>query len=201
MTELSRPKGLFIAFEGCDRAGKSTQIDLLSTHLKQKNVQCMTISFPCYATPIGKILKKKLKSGGNAVEMSLLFTANRYEMQQIIKHYLNSGIHILCDRYKDSGRAYGVASELDDRWLRKCDEVNIEPDLVIYIDIDAELASERPNYGKGGIYEQVEFQKRVREHFHKLITDKWLVIDGNQYNYVIVHMNLVKKLKEKLIIV
>jgi len=190
-TNKRKKRGLFITFEGCDRAGKSTQVEMLNTMLNEQGIPCIKIAFPCYDTPVGKLIKEKLQSGGNGVEMHLLFVANRYEFQKRIKNYLNDGINILCDRYKDSGRAYGLATGIPDKWLVKCDSVNIDPDYVIYIDVDAEIASKRTDYGDGGIYERVSFQKTVREHYRSIANDNWICVDGNTNNVLNIHLDIV----------
>jgi len=54
----------------------------------------------------------------------------------------------------------------------------IAPDLVIYLDVQPEKASERGGYG-GERYEKVEFQKRVADHYHSLRDSTWKIVDGS----------------------
>lgn len=191
-------RGKFIVFEGCDRSGKSTQIDILYTMLNNTGIPCFKIAFPYYDTPIGKLLKERLMAGGDPAEMHLLFVANRYELQNTIFQKLNDGITVLCDRYKDSGITYGVASGLDEDWIRDCDSINMEPDYVVYIDIDPLEASKRADYGNGGIYEEVEFQQIIRTYYLTLIEDNWIVIDSNGKNIVDLHAEISYKLLNKV---
>lgn len=187
-------RGYFIVLEGCDRAGKTTQIKLLKEHFIKKNIACINISFPHYDTDIGQLIKQKLHNGNtNPHELHLLFTANRYELQSHIKHYIESGITILCDRYKASGIAYGAEHQTDFSWFQHCDDINYDPDIVVYLDIHPDINSKRHDFGNGGIYEKYTVQQRVRENYLKLITDNWILINANQPIQTI-HTDIIKSL-------
>jgi len=190
-----RKQGLLITFEGCDRAGKSTQIELLNIMFNNNGHHCVKMAFPCYDTAIGSLIKDKLKNGGDPAEMHLLFVANRHEFQQKIKDHLANGINVLCDRYKNSGLVYGLAEGLSDKWLTKCDVINIDPDYIIYIDVDPEIAACRADYGNDCTYERVPFQKIVREQYLKLISNNWIVIDGNNPDPHEVHEDICDAVK------
>jgi dTMP kinase len=74
-------RGAFILIEGLDKAGKSTQCDLLAKSLDSLGHPVLHLRFPDRTTPIGQMIDAYLK-GGSEVEdhvIHLLFSANRWE--------------------------------------------------------------------------------------------------------------------------
>ena len=71
------------------------------------------ISFPNRESESGKLLDSYLKNmKGQTMSneaIHLLFAMNRWEMKSQILELLNSGTHVICDRYAFSGVAYSVA--------------------------------------------------------------------------------------------
>lgn len=187
-------KGKLIAFEGCDRAGKSTQIKLLNEYLNGQGINAVKMAFPDYSTQIGQIIKEKLKQNCDQTEMHLLFVLNRRELQDKIKYYINNGTTVLLDRYKHSGRAYGFVNGLDENWLIECDKVNIDPDYVFYLDINPEIACGRVDYGKDCIYENIKFQKGVRDYYTALcmVYTNWIVINCQKKSIDNIHKEIVE---------
>lgn len=65
-------------------------------------------------------------------------------------------------------------------WCKAPDQGLPQPDLVLFIDLPAEVAQARAGYGEER-YEKVEFQRAVRKNFDLLLeTGTWRVVDGNQ---------------------
>ena len=98
--------------------------------------------------------------GDEAVHV--LFAMNRWEAKDVMVEKLTSGSHIVCDRYAYSGVAYTAAKGLDFDWCLNADRGLLEPDLIIYVDIDLETAKNRGGYGEER-YEKIEFQEKVRD--------------------------------------
>lgn len=170
-----RSRGLFIVFEGLDRSGKSTQCSLLRDALKQKNHSvCEDIwRFPDRQTPIGKMISAYLSGATEGARVDdhalhLLFSANRWEKIASLEPILASGTHIVADRYAFSGVAYSVgAKALDWTWSLEADRGLPAPDLVIFLDIDPNLAAKRGQYGQE-IYEKLSIQQAVADAFRKV---------------------------------
>ena len=92
-----------------------------------------------------------------------------------MKELLESGTHIICDRYWYSGVAYSAAKGMNFEWCQWADKGLIEPDLVIYLKANPEALSKRANYGQER-YERVEFQRRVKDSFEKLFWEQNKVV-------------------------
>lgn len=73
-------RGAFIVFEGIDRCGKSTQVDLLGKALNAKNIR-----FPDRTSAIGVMINSYLVSATNMNDQAihLLFSANRWEAVEV----------------------------------------------------------------------------------------------------------------------
>ncbi|UKK02170.2 thymidylate kinase [Theileria orientalis] len=163
-------RGKFIVFEGIDRSGKSTQIKLLSQKLVEENIKTQIITFPNKKTPIGRILGDYLRSRDENIPkqaLHLLFSANRWEVMDNIKKVLESGTHVITDRYAYSGISYSVGAEgLNFDWCKIPDKGLIQPDVVFYMDIEPEQTTSRGDFGVE-IYENIEHLKSVHQAFKK----------------------------------
>jgi len=108
----SKSRGYFILFEGLDKMGKSTQIQLLHEKLNSMNISNAVYAFPNRTTPIGQLLDKYLKKEIELDTRSahMMFVANRWEFYDEMKRKLDDGITLLVDRYSDSGIVYSCAN-------------------------------------------------------------------------------------------
>ena len=81
MAAQQQPRGAFIVFEGADRAGKSTQCQMLVDHLAAQGVAVERWCFPDRTTAIGKMINSYLTSQSEIDDAAvhLLFSANRWE--------------------------------------------------------------------------------------------------------------------------
>lgn len=86
-----------------------------------------------------------------------------------VEQTLNSGTHIVCDRYAFSGIAFTASkpSQIPFEWCRTPDISLPAPDLILYLDISPNKAKERGGYGEER-YEQEEMQTRVREVYRRM---------------------------------
>jgi len=109
-------KGKIIVIEGIDKAGKTTQANLLLRKFKSK---CVKFDFPDYTTPIGKEIKQFLDGKrvySDQVKMMLL-SANRWEKKTEIDRVIAKGTTIIMNRYYQSNLVYGVSKGLELDWL------------------------------------------------------------------------------------
>ncbi|KAG2392351.1 hypothetical protein C9374_012603 [Naegleria lovaniensis] len=180
---MAQTRGAFIVFEGLDRCGKTTQTNLLLNFLKSKYSQVHETAFPDRSTDIGKLcdayLRNKNNMNDNAIH--LLFSANRWDKMAWVEKTLLAGEHIVCGRYAYSGVAYSAAKGMDRNWCKAPDVGLIEPDLVIYLQVDASVASSRKEYGMER-YEKEKFQQLVKDQFEALFENdkKVKIIDASK---------------------
>lgn len=143
--------GFFLAFEGPDGSGKTTQIKALAQTLTQAGYSVLATREPG-GTEIGEKLRSLvLEQGQGEVDPhteALIFAASRAaHAHQKIRPALQAGSIVLCDRYIDSSAAYqgagrglGVQAIQDlSRWATS----NLLPDLTILLDLPLELGRQR----------------------------------------------------------
>jgi dTMP kinase len=148
---MSIAPGRFIAFEGGEGAGKSTQARLLAEALRARGLTVVVTREPG-GTPGAEAIRELLLappgSGWPAEAEALLFAAARADhVAHLIRPALARGDWVVCDRFVDSSRAYqGGAGGLSDdaiRALHQFGSGGLRPDRVILLEADAEALAER----------------------------------------------------------
>ncbi|KAE8750365.1 hypothetical protein FOCC_FOCC002924 [Frankliniella occidentalis] len=175
-------RGALIVFEGCDRAGKTTQCKMLVDALNKRNIRAEYMNFPDRSTAIGKIisdyLTKKIELPDKAVH--LLFSANRWELEPIIRNKLASGVSLIVDRYSYSGVAFSAAKKgMDLKWCWNPEIGLPEPDAVLLLNLKEEVSSKRGGFGQER-YEVSDFQRKVKSNYISLKTPLWQFIDADK---------------------
>jgi dTMP kinase len=186
------PSGLFIAFEGGEGAGKTTQARLLAIWLREQGFDVVTTHEPG-ATKIGMRLRAMLldtsHAGMSAQAEALLYAADRAEhVASVIEPGLAKGAVVITDRYLDSSLAYQGAG----RGLR-ADEIGRLnrwatggrlPDLTILLDMPPEVGLGRRTASADRMEsEPHEFHCRVRAGFLALARadpGRYLVVDATR---------------------
>lgn len=167
-------KGKFIVFEGGEKSGKSTQLNLLHQYLLSKNLDVVLTREPggknsVIAEKIRSLILDKEHTAMHARAELLLFLAARAQhIEEVVKPALASGKVVLCDRFDGSTFAYqGAARHLDLMEIKKMNDWakdKLEPDLVIYLDITPEQAETRDRLYKVDRLdaEKKDFHEKVR---------------------------------------
>ncbi|MFE7237352.1 dTMP kinase [Streptomyces sp. NPDC057580] len=184
--------GFFLALEGGDGAGKSTQVEALAEWIRAKGHEVVVTREPG-ATPVGKRLRSILldvSSAGlsNRAE-ALLYAADRAEhIDSVVRPALERGAIVISDRYIDSSVAYqGAGRDLSpteiariSRWATS----GLVPHLTVLLDVDPETARERFTEAPDRLEsEPPEFHARVRSGFLTLAAadpTRYLVVDAGQ---------------------
>ena len=143
--------GVFIAFEGGEGAGKSTQARLLEAMLQQRGY-CPVLLREPGSTGLGEYLRQYLVAGQSltpAAEL-LLFEAARAElMSEKIAPKLAAGAVVISDRFAGSTVAYqGYGRGLDlerIKWLNDFATGCRYPDLTFLLDVDPVIGLRRVN--------------------------------------------------------
>ncbi|XP_026453408.1 thymidylate kinase-like isoform X2 [Papaver somniferum] len=173
------PRGALVVLEGLDRSGKTSQASGLLTYLEGQGLSAELWRFPDRNTCVGQMISSYLsnKSELDDRTIHLLFSANRWEKRTLMESKLRSGTTLIVDRYSYSGVAFSSAKGLDIEWCKGPEKGLLAPDLVAYLDVPPEKAAERGGYG-GERYEQLEFQKKVAQHYEMLHDLTWKTVDA-----------------------
>lgn len=147
--------GRFIALEGGEGAGKSTQARLLAEALRERGLDVVITREPG-GTPGAEAIRSLLLHGvegdegvsWNPCAEALLFAAARSDhVHRLIRPALATGAWVVCDRYLDSSRAYqgggGGLSEDDITVLHRIGSDGLLPDLTLLVEVTPESAVER----------------------------------------------------------
>ena len=169
-----------MCLEGINGSGEGTHANLLVKKLREEGYKVSSVSFPDYATPIGKEIKEFLRGERDfsPVVRQFLYAANRWERKADIEGWLREGRVVVANRYSPSGLAYGLANGLDLDWMMNLERGLPSADVVIVIDVPVEVHFQRTK-GKD-IYEvDGAFLERVRSAYLELAKKfKWKVVDG-----------------------
>jgi len=180
----SQPRGAFIVFEGADRAGKTTQCQMLVEHLQAQGVDAELWRFPDRTTAVGKMINSYLTSQSDIDDAAvhLLFSANRWEKREALLAKLRAGTTLIVDRYAYSGVAFTAAKGtpgLDVAWCKAPDAGLPAPDAVFFLHLSAEAAAARGGFGEER-YERPAFQEAVLKQFEALKGPEWNMVDAGR---------------------
>lgn len=186
-------RGIFIALEGGEGAGKSTQAKLLIEHLKDSHPGLeVVVSREPGGTKAAEALRNVVLNpefeGLAPRAEALVFAAARGDhAAHVIRPGIARGALVLLDRYLDSSVVYqGIARGLGEEeveFLSLWATENLQPDLVIVIDVDPQTAMSRFTERDRLESEPLEFHQRVRQGFldrAKKHPERFVVIDGNR---------------------
>lgn len=180
--------GLFIAFEGGDGAGKSTQVRRLAAAFEAAGREVVVTRQPG-GTPLGQALRDLVLHGDHmsARAEALIFAADKAQhVEAVIRPALERGAVVITDRYADSSIAYqGAGRDLgveEVRALQMWAVDSLRPGLTVIVDISAEEGRRR----RGAVHDRLEsegdaYHEAVRRNFLDLAAaEEWryLVVDG-----------------------
>lgn len=187
------PEGVFIAIEGIDGAGVTTQARHLQQNLEDELEEKEKLE---YTLPLAEAdvaatngpphthLTKEPTDGpaGGQIRMALserleldpetialFFATDRKDhIEQKIQPLLDDGYVVITDRYYLSSYAYqldGVGGDL--QWLQQINKKSISPDLTVLLDVEVETAKDRREKSRPGkeLFEDDPTLKNVRENY------------------------------------
>ncbi|MBM3177020.1 MAG: dTMP kinase [Bacteroidetes bacterium] len=167
-------QNLFIAFEGIDGSGKSTQAEMLAAWMESTGRKVWRTAEPT-KRPVGKMIRD-IFSGKQIADQKViagLFVADRLD------HLLNeddgmllklkNDFCVITDRYYLSSYAYhSVHMDMD--WVIQANAMSarlLRPDVHIFIDVPPEVSMQRIQSSRSEteMYENLENLKKVRETY------------------------------------
>jgi dTMP kinase len=183
--------GTFVALEGGEGAGKSTQLRLLEAWLRERGHDVVVTREPG-ATAAGARIRELLLDPGSRLSPraeAMLYAADRAQhVAEVVRPALERGAVVVTDRYVDSSLAYqgaGRALERDEvKRLSTWATGGLKPDLVVLLDVDPAVGLRRAGDAPDRIEaESLDFHQRVRQGFLDLAggdPDRYLVVPAEQ---------------------
>ena len=182
-------RGMFIALEGGEGAGKSTQAKLLGQWLTDMGHDVVLTREPG-GTTVGAALRAILLDHDTGAlsprAEALVYAADRAEhVEALIQPALAAGSVVVTDRYVDSTLAYqGAGRSLGATELEQLAQIatgGLRPHLTVVLDIDPV-----DGLGRAGDHDRIEaepldFHQRVREQFLALAAadpDRYVVVSA-----------------------
>ena len=190
---------LFVAFEGPEGAGKTTQVDRLTAHLAVCGISALRTREPG-GTPLGHAVRSLLVSpdgpplSGKEEALLLAFDRLRH-VEEVIRPALARGEVVVTDRYADSTLAHqGFGSGVpmaDLEWLIRYATGGLAPDVTVLLDVDVVVGIERRHAAyQVGLGEfnridgrELEYHRRVRDGYLTLARRdpaRYLVVDASE---------------------
>ena len=209
--ELGRGAGgYFIAFEGGEGTGKSTQAAMLAEALRERRCK-VVVTFEPGATSVGRRLREVLLDrssvGMSSRTEALLYAADRAQhVTEVVRPALSDGAVVITDRYVDSSLAYQAGGrDLDEheiRHLSRWATRGLTPDLTVLLDVDPAVGLSRAT-GPGDRLEAeaIAFHERVRERFLDLARrgrNRYLVMDVSTADADAVHALVLQRVLDEI---
>lgn len=172
-------KGLFIVLEGPDGSGKSTMAKMIAQYYQDAGREIVFTREPG-GTKISEKIRDIILDNNNTemayMTEAMLYAASRAQLvSEFIKPNLEKGKVVISERYVYSSIVYqGIARNLG---IQRVKEINdfaidgLEPDLVLFFDINPEKALNRKlSQGNGDRLEneKLDFHKRVYEGYKEI---------------------------------
>jgi dTMP kinase len=200
--------GIFIAFEGGEGSGKSTQAKLLKGWFEEEG-KTVTLTREPGGSTLGKDLRKILLAKETGVisprAEALLYAADRaHHVFSVIKPALERNEVVITDRYFDSSIAYqgagrtlasGEVARIS-RWATE----SLYPTLTIILDQPANIGLKRKKNADRLESESIDFHDRVRQEYLQLASidpERYLVIDARR-PITEIHAEIVSRIQELL---
>jgi dTMP kinase len=202
MSASSPRRGLLIAVEGIDGAGKTTQVRLLAEALQRAGESVVTSREPTDG-PWGRKLRESASTGRLSPEEELqAFINDRTEhVRNVIQPALDAARIVVLDRYYYSTIAYQGSRSGDVEEIRQeMERIAPQPDIVFLLDVSppetlrriSESRNEQPNE-----FEKLETLTRVQQAFNAIRDARIVRIDARR-PIADVHKQVIEELTKRL---
>jgi len=180
-------KGIFIAIEGIDGAGKTTQVNMIKNEFQKRGFPVSIFKEPT-DSKYGKLIKEIAIKGRDNIapkdELQLFIKDRIFDCKTNILPALKRKELVILDRYFYSNMAYQGALGLNPIEIKKENEkIAVIPDLVIILDCAVKIGLSRIKHNRGDIpnhFEKEEYLEKVREIFLKMNDTNVQIIDASR---------------------
>ena len=203
---MSKKRGFFIVFEGPDRSGKTTQINLLFEFLKKKGFDVVLTREPG-GTVVGEKIREIILDPLNVMsplcELFLYEAARAEHVYQKINPSLGDGKIVLCDRFTIATEVYqGYGRGIDIGIIKTLNNIatsGIKPDLTICFKIKKDDYIKRKRENSDRIEKEDTFIETIFNAYEMIYSNKddIFIVDGSLDIYEI--HEIIKKEVLKLI--
>jgi dTMP kinase len=177
---------VFIALEGIDRSGKTTQAELLVDALGPDTLLVREPGGTAAAERIRDVLADPALELDPIAELMLFAAARADLVTQVLRPAIEAGRDVVCDRFADSTLAYqGVGRGLGAEPVEQLNRLatgGLEPELTVLLRIEPEVAARRGGLGDDRFErEGIEFQRAVAGAYDEIARrnpDRVAVVDG-----------------------
>jgi dTMP kinase len=191
-------EGKFIALEGIDGSGLTTQAHTLAGWFRGQGQRCRLTKEPSEG-PVGALIRlvvqKRLRELAQQDDLdhwlALLFAADRVDhLTNVIVPTIRNGIHVITDRYYLSSFAY-QGLKIDFEHLSAMNGRCRRPDLTVFLDVPVEVCKERIDQERSqnrwgtDLYEEPDKLAQVRRRFFEAMDylkahgDRIEIVNGN----------------------
>jgi len=201
-------RGVLIAIEGIDGAGKTTQSRLLVEKLKETGYSAIWLHEPTdgkWGQKIRDLAKNGRHNTTPEEELNFFYQDRIEDVQNNIKPKLNEKSIVVMDRYYFSSVAYQGARGLNGEYIeKKNEEIAPVPDVLVILDISPTDSLKRiratrqdgPNH-----FEKAKYLEKVRKLFLQNFSNReyTIIVDGNgNHSEKEIFSNLWAKIQPKI---
>jgi dTMP kinase len=167
---------MFIAFEGLDGSGSTTQARLLAERLQRTGRAVLVTKEPTSSNPVGLLIREALQHRWEVSPeaLQLLFCADRAEhLRTEVLPALKDWQIVITDRYLFSTIAFGSWGVTDMEWLKQLNRLFPLPDLTLLLKLDPEECIKRIE-SRGTefeLFEKAEKLKAIWQNYEKIQGD------------------------------
>ncbi|MBC7793592.1 MAG: dTMP kinase [Clostridia bacterium] len=178
-------RGKFIALEGIDGAGTTTQCRLLGEALTRRGIRAYLTAEPSQG-PVGRLLREALQKKHGIEDLTLvpLFAADRLDhLSREIIPRLTDGVVVITDRYTLSSLAYqSMAAPFD--YVKAVNEHARHADLNVFVRVSPEIADRRRRErgGAGERFDDNHAQIEIAQRYERLLgcAGNHVVVNGDR---------------------
>lgn len=176
-------KGKFIVLYGMNNIGKSTVVEGLVSHLKNRKKTVQPLKYPVYEQePTGPRINAYLRKGNpeglTSWQAQQLFAQNRREYEPSLRSILEKGTTVVAEDYIGTGIVWGILYGCSQDDLEKANSGLLKPDVEILLDGERFLTGKENSH----LHEQNDqlWQRGRQIHLELAQKNGWRMINANQ---------------------